>query len=96
MRGPGTAPLPGPRRGFGWSTKAERSMPDEVIGKLHLPRPTWRVIRCGFDQLERETRKRTDYDLAHVTQGGDVYTLFFRLKPEYRAPRNGEHLLQEA
>lgn len=60
-----------------------------IVGRLHFPRPAWRVVRLqwqgpkGWEGLESELRKRNrDYDLAFVTQAGDLYTLFLRLKSD--------------
>lgn len=55
-----------------------------------LSMPTYRVIRCEYTSLEGEIRRRDRYDLEHVTQDADgTYTLFFRLKNEYR--KNYQH-----
>lgn len=62
-----------------------------LAGRLNPP--TWRVIaNVPADQLEDKIRRRDLYDLVHVTQWENTYTLFFRLKA--REPRhvpNGEH-----
>lgn len=53
---------------------------DDIRVKIRFPRPAWRVLRCDFTQLESELRKRDEYDLAAVTQLGEIYTLFLRKK----------------
>lgn len=59
----------------------------EVVGKLSFTRrPSWRVVRAELNQLERELRKRdSDHELMAVTQSGETYTLFFRLRPAQAA-----------
>ena len=55
-------------------------MNDQPVGKIVFRPPKWRVIRLRFDDLEKEIRKRQDYELRHVTQTGELYTLFFQAK----------------
>ncbi len=62
-------------------------MSDEIIGRMEFQRPSYRVIRCKFADLESQMRRRTAYDLVAVTQWEDEYTLVFRLKPS--APHDG-------
>lgn len=70
---------------------------DRVKLRFNGPWPTWRVIRRRFAELEKECRARDLYDLRHVTQNGDEYTLFFHLKDASLAQPSGEHVtLQEA
>lgn len=64
---------------------------DELAGRIRLTemRPSWRVIEAKFKDLEGEIRKRDrDYELAAVTQLGETYTLFFRLRAKPQS-KNG-------
>lgn len=72
--------------------------PDPVIGQLRFnnARPTSRVIHSSFENLEEEIRKRDKfYTLDHVTQAGEVYTLFFCLREEYRKQDTGQQRKQD-
>lgn len=76
--------------------RAQRSqgapIPEKQSISGRLSRPTYRVVLVHtrtadeFDRLEGEIRKRNWYELDHVTQNADgsAYTLFFRLKDEFR------------
>lgn len=54
-----------------------------LAGRLEFThkRPSWVVVRYMANKLEELLRKRDRfYDLAEVTQAGDLFTLFFHLK----------------
>lgn len=70
-------------------------MADEIIGALRVRRPTWRVVRVTLPGLEGELRRRdASHTLEAVTQSGETYTLFFRLR--HVEPReDNTHVRQE-
>jgi hypothetical protein len=68
---------------------------DEIIGALRVRRPTWRVVRVTFPELEGELRRRdASHTLEAVTYTGGQYTLFFRLR--HVEPREETHVRKEA
>ena len=73
------------------------STSEPLSGHISFPRPVWRVVRCLFDALEGELRKRDRwYYLIAVTQAGDLYTLFWTLKEKPAGERrNGREIPHE-